>query len=100
MKCFLSVAKHLNLSLAAKEMFISQPAMTSKLNAIEEEIGVKLVKRSRHKVELTPAGESVQKDFAFILDYYEKTKIEAKKICEKWESNGSEIYNKIKALLT
>lgn len=25
---------------------------------------------------------------------------EAKKICEKWESNGSEIYNKIKALLT
>ncbi len=82
LKCFLSVAKHLNLSLAAKEMFISQPSMSIKINGIEEDFGVKLLNRTRHKVELTPAGESAQKDFAYILEYYEKAKIEAKKISE------------------
>ncbi|MGI1660043.1 MAG: LysR family transcriptional regulator [Desulfitobacterium sp.] len=80
LRCFLSVAKHLNLSLAAKEMFISQPSMSTKINGIEEDFGVKLLNRTRHKVELTPAGESAQKDFAYILDYYEKAKLEAKEI--------------------
>ncbi len=82
LKCFLSVAKHLNLSLAAKEMFISQPSMSIKINGIEEDLGVKLLNRTRHKVELTAAGESVQKNFFYILEYYEKTKMEAKKISE------------------
>ncbi|SHN63675.1 LysR family transcriptional regulator [Desulfitobacterium chlororespirans] len=82
LRCFLSVAKHLNLSLAAKEMFISQPSMSVKINGIEEDFGVKLFNRTRHKVELTPAGESAQKDFAYILEYYEKAKVQAKKISE------------------
>ncbi|NMA70139.1 MAG: LysR family transcriptional regulator [Desulfitobacterium sp.] len=85
LKCFLSVAKHLNLSLAAKEMFISQPAMSSRINSIEEDFGVKLLNRTRHKVELTPAGESARKDFQHILEYYEKTKFEAKRISEHGE---------------
>ncbi|MFZ7120263.1 MAG: LysR family transcriptional regulator [Eubacteriaceae bacterium] len=80
MKCYLSVAKHLNLSIAAKETFISQPAMSLKLNTIEEDLGVKLLKRSRHKVELTNAGKFIQKEFSYILNYYEKVKDEAKKI--------------------
>lgn len=79
-KCFLSVAQHLNLSLAAKEMFISQPAMSVKINAIEEEFDVKLFNRSRHKVELTPAGKLVQKSLADMLDNYEEIKAEACKI--------------------
>ncbi|ACL19164.1 transcriptional regulator, LysR family [Desulfitobacterium hafniense DCB-2] len=79
-QCFLSVAKNLNLSLAAKEMFITQPAMSKKISALEEDFGVKLFNRTRHKVELTSAGKSVQKNFAYILDCYENTKIEAKKI--------------------
>lgn len=80
MKCFLSVAKYLNLSLASKEMFISQPAMSQKINLIEEDLGVKLLIRSRQKVELTETGKYVQKEFSYMLDYYEKLKIQAEKI--------------------
>ncbi len=79
-KCFLSAAKHLNLSMAAKEMFISQPAMSVKINAIEEEFSTKLFYRTRHKVELTPAGAAVQSGFIHMLDCYDKVKAEARKI--------------------
>jgi len=80
MKCYLCVAKHLNLSMAAKEMFISQPAMSMKINLIEENLGVKLFTRSRHKVELTDAGKYIQEEFTLMLDYYENVKIKASRI--------------------
>ena len=80
MKCYLSVAKYLNLSMASKEMFISQPAMSLKMNLLEESLGIKLLFRSRQKVELTDAGKYIQKEFTYMLDYYEKVKLQAKKI--------------------
>lgn len=80
MKCYLCVAKHLNLSIASKEMFISQPAMSQKISLIEEDLGVKLLRRSRHKVELTDAGKYIQNEFSYMLDNYEKIKIQAEKI--------------------
>lgn len=80
MKCYLSVAKYLNLSMASKEMFISQPAMSLKMNLLEENLGVKLLIRSRQKVELTDAGKYIQKEFAHMIDYYEKAKLHAQKI--------------------
>ena len=80
MKCYLSVAKYLNLSMASKEMFISQTAMSLKMNLLEESLGIKLLFRSRQKVELTDAGKYIQKEFTCMLDYYEKIKLQAKKI--------------------
>lgn len=80
MKCYLSVAKYLNLSMASKEMFISQPAMSSKMNLLEENLGVKLLLRSRHKVELTDAGKYIQHEFAQMLEHYERVKLQANKI--------------------
>ncbi|NLJ58470.1 MAG: LysR family transcriptional regulator [Tissierellia bacterium] len=83
MKCYLSVAKHLNFSMAAKEMFISQPAMSTKMNLLEKKLDVKLLKRSRQKVELTEAGKYMQKEFAYLIDHYEKAKIQAQNIANK-----------------
>ena len=80
MKCYLSVAKYLNLSMAAKEMFISQPAMSSKMNFVEEYFGVKLLIRTRQKVELTEAGKYIQQEFSQLLDHYERIKLQAQKI--------------------
>lgn len=80
MMCYLSVAKYLNLSMASKEMFISQPAMSLKMNLLEENLGVKLLLRSRQKVELTDAGKYIQKEFSYMLDYYEKAKLQAQNI--------------------
>ena len=72
MMCYLSVVKHLNFSAAAKEVFISQPAMSAKIGAIENELGVKLFYRDSHKVELTPAGAVVHEEFQAMIGQYDR----------------------------
>ncbi|MDR2487339.1 MAG: LysR family transcriptional regulator [Clostridiales Family XIII bacterium] len=54
---FLNVARHLNLSRAAEEMFISQPALSKTLQRFEEGVGMRLFYRSNQGVRLTPEGE-------------------------------------------
>ena len=39
---FLVVVKHLNISKAAKELFISQPALSKQISQLEAELGVSL----------------------------------------------------------
>ncbi len=40
---FLVVVKHLNISKAAKELFISQPALSKQISQLEAELGVSLL---------------------------------------------------------
>lgn len=53
---FLTVAKHLNFSKAARELYISQPAISSWIMKMEDALGVKVFKRKNRGVELTPEG--------------------------------------------
>lgn len=53
---FLAVARHLNFTEAAKSLYISQPALSKQIAVLENEIGVKLLFRTRRSVRLTPAG--------------------------------------------
>ena len=51
----IAVAEEQNLTLAAKRLFISQPALTLYLNRLESELGVKLFNRGKSPVTLTDA---------------------------------------------
>lgn len=53
---FISVAKHLNFTKAAKEHFIAQTAMSQQIMSIEKKLDVQLFIRSNRSVQLTPAG--------------------------------------------
>lgn len=53
---FVSVAENLNFTKAAQKCFISQTAMTLQIQSLEEKVGVALLIRDKHHVELTPAG--------------------------------------------
>ncbi len=70
MQCFLSAAGNLNLSKAAIQMNITQPAMSIQIKKLEKEIGVSLFERDSRKIRLTPAGEVVEKTFASIIGSY------------------------------
>jgi DNA-binding transcriptional LysR family regulator len=64
---FLAASETLNFTAAAKTLYISQPALSKQIKAIEDEIGVRLFTRSKRRVCLTPAGVSFKHDLEVIL---------------------------------
>lgn len=65
-RCFLEVASCLSFSTAAKNLYISQQAVTKQISALEQELGVKLFYRTTRQVMLTPAGSMLRDDFTQI----------------------------------
>ncbi len=66
LECFLAVARLGNLSRAAEEMFLTQPTLTARLKALEEEVGDRLFVRTSRGMRLTDAGRE-------LLPYAERT---------------------------
>ena len=56
LSCFLSVADFLNFSRAAKQLRMTQPAVSHQINSLEDELGVKLFARTSKYVRLTQEG--------------------------------------------
>ncbi|MCI8991670.1 MAG: LysR family transcriptional regulator [Eubacterium sp.] len=56
-KIFCTVAETGNISKAAKELYISQPAISKSIQKLEENIGTRLFSRSSRGVTLTEEGE-------------------------------------------
>jgi LysR family transcriptional regulator, low CO2-responsive transcriptional regulator len=61
LETFLEVARHTSFSRAAEKRFRTQPAISSQIRSLEEEIQAKLFDRSGGKVALTAAGKLFQK---------------------------------------
>lgn len=56
LECFLVVAKMGSVSRASEDMFLTQPSLTARLKALEEEMGEQLFVRSKRGMRLTEAG--------------------------------------------
>lgn len=50
-----------NITKAAEKLYISQPALTYRLQQLEKEFGVKIVNRGRRGIQFTPQGEHLVK---------------------------------------
>jgi DNA-binding transcriptional LysR family regulator len=55
---FVEIARHNNMRRAALTLSISQPALTSRLQGLEEELGTPLFRRIHTGMVLTPAGRA------------------------------------------
>ena len=55
-KAFVAVAEKGSFTLAAKEIYLTQSAVSHSIRALEEQLSCKLLDRSRRKVQLTPEG--------------------------------------------
>jgi LysR family transcriptional regulator of gallate degradation len=56
---FLAAVRHGNLTEAAAELGVSQPALSKSIKALESSLGVRLLDRGRFGVSPTPAGEAL-----------------------------------------
>ena len=56
LECFLMVAKLGSMSRAAEEMYLTQPSLTARLKALEQEMGGQLFVRTKYGMRLTEAG--------------------------------------------
>ena len=56
LKVFRTVAEHLNFRKAAEHLFLTQPAVTLQIKALEDDLGVRLFDRAANSVALTPQG--------------------------------------------
>jgi len=56
LKVFRAVAEHLNFHKAAEQLFLTQPAVTLQIQALENDLGVRLFDRAGGKISLTAQG--------------------------------------------
>ena len=55
----LAVAKHRNITKAAEELYISQPALSASIKRLEKKLNVSLLERGNNGITLTKEGECV-----------------------------------------
>ncbi|MCC8141584.1 MAG: LysR family transcriptional regulator [Lachnospiraceae bacterium] len=70
MKYFITAAKCLNFTKAAEKLFITQPALSRQIAAIEKELNMQLFIRNNRSVKLTPPGVVLLEEFEKIYDDY------------------------------
>ncbi|MGW7367944.1 LysR family transcriptional regulator [Streptomyces sp. NPDC054841] len=68
LRLLLALAEELHFGRAAKRVFISQPAFSRQIRALEEHLGVALVERSTRRVELTPSGKALLPRVRAVVD--------------------------------
>lgn len=52
----LAVSRSLSFSKAAKELYVSQPNISSAINSLEDELGIQIFNRSNQGISITPDG--------------------------------------------
>src|ERR1700757_1225257 len=67
LRYFGAVAQYLNYSEASRRLRVAQPAISQTILDLEEELGVKLLLRTKRKVQLTAAGNAFLREAGEIL---------------------------------
>ena len=67
---YLTLYRAKNFSIAANQLFITQPALSRSIAALEEELGTTLIVRSTRKLSFTLAGEEFAKTCGDMLHSY------------------------------
>ncbi|WKX72344.1 LysR family transcriptional regulator [Streptomyces sp. XD-27] len=77
LRLLLVLAEELHFGRAAKRLFISQPAFSRQIRALEEHLGVPLVDRSTRRVELTAAGQALLTHVRAVVDAADDLRVAA-----------------------
>ncbi|MCV6706596.1 LysR family transcriptional regulator [Neisseria meningitidis] len=89
LKSFVAVAHEGNLTQAAKRLFLSQPAVSAQIKALEEYVGTLLFRRTGKGMVLTRAGEILLPEAESLLQYKHKLEHFAKTLAGDYSEETS-----------
>jgi len=78
LRVFQAVADEGSFSRAARALFLSQPAVTQHIQALEAELGVPLFDRLGRRIALTPAGQSLAQHVPQIMGLVRAAEVAAR----------------------
>jgi DNA-binding transcriptional LysR family regulator len=67
LRTFLAVRRHGNLTRAAEDLFVSQPAVSRRIERLERSLGLPLFERLGKSLSLTEAGEALAREAAALV---------------------------------
>ncbi len=79
LRCFLSLARTLNFTRTAEEVFLTQQAVSRSISSLERELGFHLFQRSTRSVRLTPEGRQYYEAMMKLTGEYQRLVIRLKK---------------------
>jgi DNA-binding transcriptional LysR family regulator len=71
LRYFVTVAEHLHFTRASETLFISQPALSKQIRALETQLRAPLFERDRQQVHLTAAGQALLPRARAVLDAWQ-----------------------------
>lgn len=70
---FLALARYLNFTEAAKNLYISQPSLSKQIASLERSIGVELFYRNKRDVRLTASGVVLLREIGGVIEIIESS---------------------------
>ncbi|MFF5011924.1 LysR family transcriptional regulator [Streptomyces sp. NPDC001165] len=85
LRYFVAVAEELHFTRAAERLYVSQPALSKQIRALERQLGAELLRRDQHGVALTAAGEALLPHARRVLAAWEEgaAAVEAAKAAQR-----------------
>ncbi len=78
LKYFIAVARCLSFTEAARSLFMTQPALSRQIQAMEAELGTQLFVRDKKTLKLTPGGSTLYNRLPDFLKEYDEMMAEAR----------------------
>ena len=85
LRYFVAVAEELNFTRAAEKLRLAQPSLTRQIHNLEEELGVRLLDRTKNQVSLTEEGRSFLVDARRLV----ALSLESVKAVQRFSRGGS-----------
>jgi DNA-binding transcriptional LysR family regulator len=80
---YVALVKHQSFTDAARELYLSQPSLSSHISAMEKELGFSLIDRDKSAFGITPAGATFLEYAQQIINSYREAKERCSAIADK-----------------
>lgn len=75
LRYFVAVAEELSFTRAAQRLYLSQPPLSQQIQALEQDLGIRLLERDKRNVSLTAPGQIFLEQARQILAMAEETRV-------------------------